>query len=65
MRGVDILETLQTKFYRGREGYYLLGASSAENGVFWGEFLTIFEVKEGTPHSDMSGLVVPDTENGG
>ena len=61
MRGVDIIETILPW-----EGGILSTWSivSRKWGVS-GEFLTIFEVKEGTPHSDMSDLVVPDTEKGG
>ena len=40
-----------------------LGIISEQWGVR-GAFLTIFEVKVGTPQSEMNGLVVLDTEKG-
>ena len=64
-RGVDSIEGLHTRFYCGREGYYPLRASTKENGVFWGAFLPIFGLLGGPRWSEMGGLVVLDTEEGG
>ena len=43
-RLVDIIETLFTSFYNGKEGYYPLRASKKENGVFRGTFLPNFRL---------------------
>ena len=64
-RGVDSIEGLHTRFYYGREGYYPLRASTKENGVFWGVFLPVFGLWGGPPWSEMGGMVVLDTEEGG
>ena len=41
-RGIDIIETLHTRFYVGREGCFPLRAETKENGLFLGAFLSVF-----------------------
>ena len=41
-RGIDIIETLHTRFYIGREGCFPLRAETKENGLFLGAFLSVF-----------------------
>ena len=41
-RGINIIETLHTRFYIGREGCFPLRAETKENGLFLGAFLSVF-----------------------
>ena len=64
-KGADIIKTLHTRFYYGREGYYPLRASTKENGAFGGAFLAVFGPWGGIAWSESGGMVVLDTELGG
>ena len=62
---VGSIEVLHTRFYYGREGYYPLRSWTKENGMFWGAFLPVFDLWGGRPWTELGGMVVLDTEEGG